>query len=113
MFDEIFQNREGLWSQRNRLRSSPKAFIDLVQPKWTKAYLLVLHRRIFSAYAERIATLLSVVEDNAEGVTASGPQATHTVPQVHAVNTLLALHWTMMNSKHHAVTFTQRHNQRP
>src|SRR6185295_8296375 len=57
--------------------------------------------------------LLSVVKNDAKCVTASGPQTTHAMPEVHAVNTLLTLHWTMMNSKHNTVALLQRHDHRP
>jgi len=53
------------------------------------------------------------VEDYAESESTAGPQPAHAVPQVHAVHTFLALHWTMMNSEYDAVAFSQRHNQRP
>ena len=58
------------------------------------------------------SSLLSVVEDYAEGVTAAGAKTTHAVTEVHAVNILPALHRAMMNSKHDAVALSQRHNHR-
>ena len=56
---------------------------------------------------------LSIVKDYAESVTVSGAQATHAVAEVHAVNTLLSLHWTMINSKDDAVALSQWDNDGP
>jgi hypothetical protein len=61
----------------------------------------------------KISASFSIVKNYSECVPASGTQATHTVPEVHAVNTLLTLNRTMMNGKHDAVTLSKRHNYRP
>jgi hypothetical protein len=50
------------------------------------------------------------VEDYAESVTTAGAQATHAVTEVHAVDTLLSLHWTMINSEDYAVALSQRYD---
>ena len=59
------------------------------------------------------SSLLSVVEDYAEGVTAAGAKTTHAVTEVHAIHILLSLYRTITNRKHDAIALQQRHNDRP
>src|SRR4029077_3073143 len=54
-----------------------------------------------------------IVENDAERLTMSRPDAADAVPQIDPIRAASALHGTMMNREHNAVTPAKRHNDRP
>src|SRR5262245_58536158 len=56
---------------------------------------------------------LRVVENDAERMTMSRPDAADAVPEIDAIRAASARHGTMMNRKYNAITLAKRHNDRP
>src|SRR5687767_13470931 len=55
----------------------------------------------------------SVMEDDAQRVAMSGPNAAHAVPEIYPVDAARTLHRTVMDGEHHRVTLAKRHDCRP
>ena len=56
---------------------------------------------------------LRVVENDAERMTMSRPDAADAVPEIDAIRAASARHGTMMNREHNTITLAKRHNDRP
>src|SRR5712692_9470092 len=55
---------------------------------------------------------LRVVENDADRVTMSAPDAADAVQEIDAIRSASALHGTIMNREHNAITLAKRHNDR-
>ena len=56
---------------------------------------------------------LRVVENDANRMTMSRPDAADAVPEIGAIRAASALYGTIMNREHNAITLAKRHNDRP
>src|SRR5262245_37747465 len=76
-------------------------------------FYLMISARISNRFNVIRSLSLRVVENDAERMTMSRPEAADAVPEIDAIRAASARHGTMMNREHNAITLAQRHNDRP
>ncbi len=105
------------WSDEDRERGDDDKYVDRSGEHIFPPVLLFYHsfhfKREFAGNAVSVSLSLRVVENDAERVAVSRPDAADAVPEIDPIHAASALNRSMMNREHDAVTLAQRHNDRP